>query len=180
MASPFAKLTTTDAIKKAYRKLALTCHPDLREDKVAAAEEFRTLTLVYENALANVGKQTNNDDWPPPYPEPTGWKGRARPEKKEKSKPKTPPPPTKPLVVDVTTTAIDYFEFDNFGGGPSRFISITAQMLFYGGTVNLMFAHGSGVTPGFRFTIPRDTKNGQVFRFQFPQGPLELMVVSQG
>jgi curved DNA-binding protein CbpA len=39
------KTATPDEIKKAYRKKALTCHPDKHPDK---GDEFRELSAAYE------------------------------------------------------------------------------------------------------------------------------------
>lgn len=42
-----SKSANTDEIKKAYRKLARTLHPDINPDK-KAAEKFKTITAAYE------------------------------------------------------------------------------------------------------------------------------------
>src|SRR2546426_9245241 len=39
---------TGDAIRKAFRKLAMECHPDLATDKPAAEEKFKEINEAYE------------------------------------------------------------------------------------------------------------------------------------
>lgn len=42
------KAATDDEIKKAYRKLVRTCHPDLHPDDAGAETRFKTITGAYE------------------------------------------------------------------------------------------------------------------------------------
>ncbi len=54
---------TKDEVKKAYRILALKCHPDHREDKEQAALEFQQLTEAYNQAYKIAPKHRTDDVW---------------------------------------------------------------------------------------------------------------------
>lgn len=54
-----SKTATTDEIKKAYRKLARTMHPDVNPDK-ASVEKFKKITAAYE-LLSNKEKRQRYD-----------------------------------------------------------------------------------------------------------------------
>lgn len=164
---PFSRLgiapdSSRSAIKKAYRKLCLTCHPDMRPDKERAAEEFRELTRIYQVALTMIGTVRS-----PP------------------SKPKPPPPPKPPgpIIYKVRLPPIDAFEFMHFSEA-SRVAFVPPDIFEYGGRLQVFLRSRTGgilgvVEGDFEFIVPPHTKNGQHFRFQLPIGQLELTLVSQ-
>jgi hypothetical protein len=158
---PFRHLTTADAIKSAYRKLCLKCHPDVRPDKEAAAIEFRELTRIYQTAMSMVGKVSPS---PPPRPKP--------------QRPK-PPPPVTPLRETVYLEAISDFEIMTFGEA-IRVASCSETMLNYGGSLVVRFRSSKkNKDIPFEFEVPKNTKNGQKFRFQLSDGVMELTLVSE-
>lgn len=168
MNDPFSKLgippsASVVAIKRAYRKLSLTCHPDVRTDKEAATIEFRELTRIYQVALSMVGKVST----PPPKP--------------KREPPPPPPKPTGPIIAKVKVAPIDDFEFSMFGEA-SRFATIPPELFEYGGTavIDMSSLDGHGSKIGiFRFEVPPKTKNGQTFRLKMPIGIVEITLVSE-
>lgn len=160
---PFARLGISPdssrlAIKKAYRKLCLSCHPDMRADKEQATVEFRELTRIYNVALTMIGKVKPKRTIPPPPPKPSG-----------------------PIDHRVIVSPIDEFEFMLFGE-VSRVALVSPELLEYGGTIEIHMHNAAGyghIEGHFRFDIPPKTKNGQKFRFALPIGRVEISVVSQ-
>lgn len=158
--NPFARFSTEQEIKRAYRKLCLTCHPDVRPDKESATEEFRELTRIYEVALSMIGKVQ-----PPPKP------------KKQPSPP--PPKPTGPITD--TARIVQAEEFDMFFGVVTRTALAKPEIMVYGGimTIEIMDVSMMGIVSKFSFDVPINTPNGQKFRFQMPYGPLEITLVME-
>jgi hypothetical protein len=146
------------AIRKAYRHLAKSCHPDVRIDKENAAVEFRELTRIYEIALTMARAQ--------------------------KPKPRKAPPPAKPpgpIKHKGKVAPIDDFEFDMFGE-VSRVARAPPEVFEYGGTVIIEMSKldGYGCKIGaFQFEVPPKTKNGQKFRFNLSVGIVEITLVSE-
>lgn len=163
MSNPFDSLTSADAIKRAYRKLAKECHPDLRPDKEAAAIEFRELTRIYESALSAVKTKSAEPWWTP-----AGLKRKA-PE----------PPPAKPSgpITHIEKVApIDDYEYDSFGM-VSRHAIVPAELLEYGGTMVIGLSHFNAYglkCNHFQFEVPPKTQSGQRFRFQMAKGTVEI------
>lgn len=164
---PFRRLglssdASAAAIKKAYRKLCLQCHPDVRPDKDQAQKEFLELTRIYELALSMIGKVQ-----PPPRPKPP---------------PKEPPPrPDRPLVHLATVPNFDQFEFMLFGEA-FRVATAPPELFEYGGTLIIRLIDiGSGAEDGrFSFQVPPLTKSGQKFRLQMSIGKVEFTLVKEG
>lgn len=158
MEDPFKHLTTADAIKSAYRKLCLKCHPDVRPDKEAASIEFRELTRIYESAMAMVGKVKTQQ--PPPKP-------KRRP----------PPPPSQTIREEAYIEAINDFEIMTFGEA-IRVARCSESLLLYGGSMVIRFRSSKkNKDIPFEFEVPKNTKNGQKFRFQLAGGTMELTLV---
>lgn len=163
MTDPFQKLgiptsSSAIAIKRAYRSLAKSCHPDLREDKELATIEFRELTRIYEAALAMALKPVKTKKPPPPPP----------------------PKPAGPITANIKVAAMDEFEFTLFGE-VTRFAFAPPEIFEYGGSVSVHVGV-NGFTDKMRawkFEVPPKTKNGQKFRFKLPIGIVELTLVSQ-
>ncbi len=55
-----ARSATPEELKKAYRKLALECHPDRCPDDPEAAERFKTLTAAYQ-VLSDTNRRAHYD-----------------------------------------------------------------------------------------------------------------------
>lgn len=160
MDNPFENLTSRIAIKKAYRKLCLTCHPDVRPDKEKAAEEFRELTRIYETALAMLGKPK-----PPPPPPP-----------RPKPKPK---PNNGPIIEQGYIEAVDDFEIMNFGK-IVRTVRVSPEILEYGGMLQIYARYPGGYADHlFQFRIPPHTPNGQKFRYKGLIAIWEITVVGE-
>ena len=171
MKNPFISMTTASAIKKAYRKLALECHPDVRQDKEKAAEEFRELTRIYEQAMLQAGREKPErkpDRKPPPPP---------------KEPPQPPPRPSGPITVRVETPEIEKYEFDFFEMGVRTIVVKNPALFEYGGTLIVDFLNMNQSLPSrtfsFKFEIQPKTASGQRFRFKLPLGQAEIMLVSE-
>lgn len=157
MNDPFRGLTTTNAIKKAYRKLCMSCHPDLRTDKDRATEEFRELTSIYEVALSMVGT--------------------IKPSKPKKEPPAPPPKPSQPIFHRTVVASLESFEFLLFGE-VSRAARAPPEIFEYGGTVRIILSKYNNEA-NFEFIVPPKTPNGQKFRFKLPIGQVEITLVSE-
>ncbi len=159
MANPFENLTSIDAIKKAYRKLCLTCHPDMREDKEQAAKEFMELTRIYEAAISSAKNNNIRRRAKPPPPPP-------------------PPKPSDPIKEVCIVNPFDTYEFVFFGEA-TRTVRVSPAMLEYGGTLEIVSKDDYGYSGTFFFVVPPKTKTGQRFRFQLPIGQVEITLVSE-
>lgn len=71
-----AKTASDDEIKKAYRKLAKECHPDLHPDDKQAEERFKELNEAYEN-LSDANKRARYDQFG--FNDPMGGMGGGNP-----------------------------------------------------------------------------------------------------
>lgn len=165
MQNPFHNLTTVAAIKKAYRKLSLTCHPDVRPDKEQATIEFRELTRIYNLALSGVGerpqqKQATQEDW---------WHRDPSP----------PPKPKNPIVEEINIGEIDNFEFDIWGEA-IRTIICSRALLLYGGKLRIWLkAPGKSRGQMWEAEIPSNCPNPVKIRMSLPVGPLILTLVGR-
>lgn len=140
MTDPFSKLTTEDAIRAAYRKLAKTCHPDLRSDKDAAASEFRELTRIYEIALVRV---KNRQPDPQPFVRPP------------------PPRPTAKIISTVDVGEIERWEMDNFKQ-VAYTVRCTRELLFYGGELHITYKLRQSLWNGSHLKIFGNWKKRQL------------------
>lgn len=176
MTNPFENLTTEAAIKSAYRKLSLKCHPDTRPDKEKATEEFRELTRIYKLALKGIIEppQQKSDDW---------WH-------RDQSAP-PPPPPGQHYVETVDLGHIDNFEFDHWGEA-LRTIICSRAILLHGGVLRVKFKGAKmeislfgkkakfGQSEDYRnYDIPPNTPNPVRFRINLPAGPVVLTLVGR-
>jgi hypothetical protein len=155
--NPFMGLSGPAAIKRAYRILALQCHPDVRSDKEAAAVEFRELTRIYQEAMAQAPKATIKPSREAPPPRPDAY-----------------------INMRVSTPAIDKFEFDFFGEGARTIVVRNPALFEYGGGLTVDFMEGTRIISSFSFQIPPKTKSGQRFRFKLPIGMVEILLVREG
>lgn len=174
MTNPFENLTTEAAIKSAYRKLSLKCHPDTRPDKEQATEEFRELTRIYQLALKGLVEpvKTKADDW---------WhRGTAPP---------PPPEPGKQYQETFDLGEVDNFEFEHWGEAMRTFICSRA-ILLYGGTLRIKAKiSGKGILGTkwrskieeqmWDFIVPPNQPDIVKVRVQLPVGPVILTLVGR-
>lgn len=77
-----ARNATSDEIKQAYRKLALTSHPDIvKTDKQEAEEKFKEINLAYDTLSDPIKRREYDRSHPPRI---------VKPIKKKKEEPKVP------------------------------------------------------------------------------------------
>lgn len=177
MTNPFENLTSEAAIKSAYRKLSLKCHPDTRPDKERATEEFRELTRIYKLALNGIIEPAKK-----PQPKPHDWWHRD---------PDPPPPPPNGHIYRETVDLgdVDNFEFEHWGEATRTFICSRA-ILLYGGKLRVKAKiSGKGIFGskwGSKTTeqtweadIPPNQQNVVKVRIQLPVGPVILTLVGR-
>jgi len=169
MRNPFENLSSQQEIKKVYRKLCLTCHPDVRPDKAQATIEFRQLTTYYNAAMKSAVKTK---------PKTQTWTYTWNNQPPQPQRPK-PPPPNQPLKEEVRIDPIDYFDRDIMGIAV-RIIRISPEMMEYGGTV-LVQESRRGIATDFQFTftVPPNTLNGQKFKFATSKGDIVITLISE-
>ena len=111
----------SDAISKAYRKLALKHHPDRNlNDQKASAEKFKKVSLAFE-VLSDKRKRADYDlgAYPTGKPHP-GWTPK-------KPKPPPPPPPEEDAKVNINDIKCEFIEIKGRGRDVVMKIKLTAM-----------------------------------------------------
>lgn len=156
-----SKHASETEVKKAFRRLAMRCHPDTKSEN--APMDFHILLDVYERALIVIKDRDAKI---------------AEAEARKSSQPVTPQeatPPT-PLIVECYVPPIDEFELFNFDC-VYRDVVVTKD-LQNGGTLIVWFQNPDGrIVANMRMIISRHDAPRAMYRVNIPNGQLELTLI---
>ncbi len=114
---------TNDEIKRAFRRLARTCHPDLNPGDKVAEEKFKAIGEAYE-VLSDASRRAQYDEFSR-YWNQKGFQGKGGRKKARAKSARSPRPVARPsdrVATEVPPTDMDFGEFADFNSFVDRLL----------------------------------------------------------